>query len=199
MKISLKISALGLAAFGAVAIAAPAWAGCGAELPKTPAAYEYGDTGGARLIRVDNDQGFQSNRTSIVGLWNILLMSGGAVVDFGYSAWHSDGTEIMNSGGHPASTGNFCLGVWAQTGPNHYHLNHIALAYDPTKFNVPGDNTHAPGGYIARINLIEDIVLDPRANKFTGTFTQIGYDPITGAVIPMFGATGQITGQRVTP
>jgi len=33
----------------------------------------------------------------------------GAQLDFGYTQWHSDGTELMNSGGHAANTGNFCV------------------------------------------------------------------------------------------
>jgi hypothetical protein len=199
MRVSLRNSMLAMTAFGALALAAPAaWAGCGGATFE-PASYSDGPVraGDARLIRVDNDQG--SNRPSIVGLWSIQLNSGGQLVDFGYSAWHGDGTEIMNSGGHPASTGNFCLGAWAQTGPNRFHLNHFALAYDPTKFSSQGDATHAPGGLIARINLVEDVVLAPNGKSFTGTFSQVGYDPVSNAVIPMFNATGQITGQRVNP
>jgi hypothetical protein len=193
MRISLKGTALGLAAFGALAIAAPsAWAGCGDVASKSPAMFDKGQSGDARLIRVATGV-TPATPASIVGLWSIQLTAGGQQVDFGYSEWHSDGTEIMNSGGHPASTGNFCLGVWAQTGPNSYHLNHFALAYNPTNWQSPG------GGLMAKINLTEDVVLDPRSNRFTGSFHQEGYDPTTGAVIPMFHAVGQITGQRITP
>lgn len=195
MRVWHKSSAVGLAAFAVLAIAPAAWAGCAAE--KSPAMFLSQKSDDARLIRIANDNAGGSQQ--IVGLWAIQLTAGAQTVDFGYSAWHSDGTEIMNSGGHPASTGNFCLGVWAQTGPNRYHLNHFALAYDPTKWNNPGDATHAPGGLIARINLVEDVVLDQRSNRFTGTFTQVGYDPISGAVIPFFGASGQIVGTRVMP
>jgi hypothetical protein len=208
MRVSVRSSILAMAAFGSLAMAAPAaWAGCGgysgaiAPASSNEGAIQAGDArlirvNDAQLIRVDNDQG---GRPSIVGLWSIQLTAGGATVDFGYSAWHNDGTEIMNSGGHPASTGNFCLGAWVQTGPNRYHLNHFALAYDPTRFNSPGDAAHAPGGLVARINLIEDVVLAPNGKTFTGTFTQVGFDPVSNAIIPIFGATGQITGQRVNP
>jgi len=188
MRISLKSSALGLAAFAALAIAAPsAWAGCAAEASKSPAVFEKGQADGAMLIRVANGPG------NIIGLWSVRLTAGANVVDFGYSAWHSDGTEIMNSGGHPASTGNFCLGVWAQTGPSTYHLNHYALAYDPTAWQSPG------GGLMAKINLKEDVVLAPGGNSFSGTFVQDGFDPVTNAPIPMFHAAGQIVGTRITP
>ena len=193
MRISLKSTALGLAAFGALAIAAPsAWAGCGDVAAKSPAVFEKGRADHGLLIRVANGV-TPAAPSSIVGLWAIQLTAGGQQVDFGYSEWHSDGTEIMNSGGHPASTGNFCLGVWAQTGPNSYHLNHFALAYNPNNWQSPG------GGLMAKINLTEDVVLDPRSNRFTGSFHQEGYDPTTGAVIPMFHAVGQIAVQRITP
>lgn len=188
MKISLKSSALGLATFAALAIMAPsAWAGCGDAALKSPAVFEHSGADGAQLIRVVNGP------PSIVGLWSIQLTAGSTVVDFGYSAWHNDGTEIMNSGGHPASTGNFCLGVWAQTGAFSYHLNHFALAYDPTAWQSPG------GGLIAKITLREDVMLDPRGNDFAGQFTQDGYDPTTGAAIPAFHASGRIVGHRVAP
>ena len=197
MRISLKSTALGLAAFGALAIAAPAWAGCGEEAGKSAVMFELGKADGAQLIRIANNN--QGNGASIVGLWAVKLTAGANTVDMGYSEWHEDGTEIMNSGGHPASTGNFCLGVWAQTGPNSFHLNHFALAYDPTQWMSPGDATHAPGGLIARINLLEDVVLAPGGNAFTGHFTQVGYDPISNAVLQNFGASGQIVGQRIKP
>jgi hypothetical protein len=192
MRISLKSTALGLAPFGALAIAAPsAWAGCGTDMSKTPAVFEAGKDG-ARLIRVINGP-------PIVGLWAVTLTSNaGAPVDSGYSEWHADGTEIMNSAGHPASGGNFCLGVWAQTGGSSYHLNHFALAYDPTQWNSPGDANHAPGGLFARINLTEDVVLAPGGNSFTGHFTQTARDPISNAMLgqPL---VGNITGTRINP
>ena len=197
MRISLKSNALGLAAFGALAIAAPsAWAGCTAEAAKSPAVWENGRSNHGLLIRVAN-----ANSAAIVGLWAITLTAGGNTVDFGYAEWHSDGTEIMNSGGHPASTGNFCLGVWAQTGPNTYHLNHFALAYDPANWNTnPPVNGEGPGGLLAKINLVEDVVLDQTGNRFTGRFTQIGYDPNNpNHVLPPFGAAGQIVGVRISP
>ncbi len=190
---------LAMFAFGVLALAAPAaWAGCGGAVEPASFSGDGIKPGDARLIRVDNEQG-PNNRPSIVGLWMIQLNAGSQIVDFGYSAWHDDGTEIMNSGGHAASTGNFCLGVWSQTGANRFHLNHFALAYDPTKFSSPGDATHAPAGLMARINLTEEVVLAPNGKTFTGTFNQVGYDPITNAVIPMFSASGTISAQRVNP
>jgi len=84
---------------------------------------------------------------SIVGMWNFQLVSegntghnpsipDGALLDFGYTQWHSDGTELMNSGGHAAATGNFCMGTWVRSGYFTYVLNHFALSYDPTTGNL---------------------------------------------------------------
>jgi hypothetical protein len=156
------------------------------------------------LIRVanQNGQGNQGTGPSIVGLWAITLTgANGQQVDFGYSEWHADGTEIMNSGGHPASTGNFCLGVWAQTGGNTYHLNHFALAYDPgNAFSNPPPAGEAPGGLVAKINLTEDVALAPGGNRFTGRFTQVGYSAVAPfGALPPFAASGTIVGVRVTP
>ena len=63
----------------------------------------------------DPDSGSQT----IVGFWHVKFVSEGSEgipdgteVDAGYSQWHSDGTEIMNSAGRSPITGSFCLGVW---------------------------------------------------------------------------------------
>src|SRR3569832_1267836 len=69
MKISLKSTAIGLAAFGALAIAAPAWAGCVDAATKTPAMFEKGQAGDAHLIRV-------SNGPQIAGLWSVTFYQG---------------------------------------------------------------------------------------------------------------------------
>ncbi|HEX5227001.1 MAG TPA: hypothetical protein VFW44_04795 [Bryobacteraceae bacterium] len=114
---------------------------------------------------------------SIVGLWKTQLISkgngshnppipDGALIDFGYTQWHSDGTEILNSAGHPSNTGSFCLGVWGQTGFLTYELNHFPISFDPT--------TGAITGFI---NIREQDTLSPSGNVYTGTFTLDVYDP----------------------
>ena len=82
-----------------------------------------------RLVLVDQE-------ASIVGMWHVIFtaqtLNGepfSGVIDNSVVVWHSDGTEIMNSS-RPAQDGNFCLGVWDQTGPFRYKLNHFALSYD---------------------------------------------------------------------
>jgi hypothetical protein len=113
---------------------------------------------------------------SIVGLWKVQFVSlgnvshspsipDGAVIDFGYAQWHSDGTEILNSGGHAPATGNFCLGVWGTTGFQTFELNHFPISYDATT-----------GTLTNYINLRETITLSPSGDSYTGMFTLLIYD-----------------------
>ena len=175
MHSDLKGAVASLAAAGAIALASPSFAGC-AEAPAQPANWS-GNAGDLRQpIDFPNGQ--------IVGLWAISLLSNGAQVDWGYSEWHSDGTEIMNSGGHTPASGNFCLGVWRQTGPNNFHLKHFPLAYNPVT-----------GALAAKIILTEDVSLDRSGQNFSGTFSEDVYDP-TGTTL-MQHIPGMITGHRV--
>jgi len=191
MKISLKSTALGLAAFGALAIAAPAWAGCGDAPVKSPAMFEKGQTDSGRFIRVGNDN--SQGQASIAGLWAVNFYIGQTQTkfDWGFAAWHSDGTEIMNSGTRAPSTENFCMGVWAQTGGNSYQLTHYALSYDPTKAAA------ADGGINGRVVIREWVNLNGRGTQFTGTYTVDVYAP-SGLGSPTRIAQGRITGDRLT-
>jgi hypothetical protein len=116
-----------------------------------------------------------SSGASIVGMWQFQFISkgntghnpsipDGALLDFGFSEWHSDGTEILNSAGVPG--GGFCLGVWGQTGFLAFELNHFPIAFDST--------TGAVANYI---NIREQDTLSPSGDSFTGTFTEDIYDP----------------------
>lgn len=132
---------------------------------------------------------------SIVGMWNFQFVSegntghnpsipDGAVIDFGYNQIHSDGTEIINSGGHAPATGNFCLGVWGQTGFLTYEVNHFPLAYDATT-----------GALVNLINVREQLTLSPSGDSFTGTFTLDVYDTKANHVDHV---VGNVTATRVT-
>jgi hypothetical protein len=175
-RINSRVLAGAAALLSAAALAPAAFAGCSGSMQ--PAAYERSADGAPQLLRVNyGSQG-------IVGLWAISLTAGGAQVDWGYSEWHADGTEIMNSGGHSPASGNFCLGVWRQTGPNTYHLKHYPLAYNPLN-----------GQFAAKIVLTEDVTVDQGGDHFTGSFTEDVY-PVTGPAQHM---AGSITGVRVQP
>jgi len=143
----------------------------------------------ARFVLVsDNDP----TGAAIVGLWSVNLTSkgnpgipDGALLDWGYAQWHSDGTEIMNSGSRSPATQNFCLGVWTKTGGSTYKLNHVALSYDLVSGTLNGT-----------VNIREQVTLDHRGNNFVGTFTTDVFPPGGGPAVVHL--AGEITGQRIT-
>lgn len=127
---------------------------------------------------------------SIVGMWSIQVISkgngptvpDGALLDFGFTQWHSDGTEIQNSAGVPG--GGFCLGVWGQTGFLSFELNHFPIAFDPTNGKVAN-----------YVNIREQVTLSPSGDSFTGPFTEDIYDP-TGKHLMQL--TGTVEATRIT-
>jgi len=126
-----------------------------------------------------------------VGFWHVKFVSkgsagipDGAEVDAGYSQWHSDGTEIMNSAGRSPITSNFCLGVWTKVGERKYKLNHFATAWDPTGSTLIGP-----------ANIQEEVTLSADGCKFSGTFT---IDQYTEAGNRLAHVVGDITGTRIT-
>ena len=140
----------------------------GSKVQLTPAAF----------VLVDNDQ------DPIVGMWKVHFIAGGETFDFGYSQWHGDGTEILNSGSRAPATENFCLGVWKKTGHDTYKLNHFALSYDA-----------ASGQQNASVNIREFVTLDRSGNSYAGTFT---VDVFTPGGVQVAHIEGTITGERVT-
>jgi hypothetical protein len=121
---------------------------------------------------------------TIVGMWAFTMTPTAGPGDFGYQQWHSDGTELMNSGGRAPATENFCMGVWRQTGTGRYHLNHQALSYDP-----------GTGQLNARVTIKEDVILDPTGNSYTGSFTLDVYDP--SGTTQVAHQQGQVSAQRI--
>jgi len=150
-------------------------AGCGFE-PQHEKKATF-KTAAFRLV--DNDQ------DKIVGMWKVKFLVGTDVFDFGYSQWHGDGTEILNSGSRAPATENFCLGVWAKTGHNTYKLNHFALSYNA-----------ATGLMDAMVNIREFVTLDQSGDSYTGTFTIDVYPP--GGTVAVDHVAGTITGTRIT-
>jgi len=149
-----------------------------------PAAYRP-----AQFVRVSDTT---AASTSIVGMWAVQFVAennpggppNGTVVDWGYVQWHSDGTEIENSGARSPSTENFCMGVWAQTGPSAYKLNHYALSYDAT--------SGALNGYV---RITEQVTLNQAGNQYSGSFTITEVDP-NGNPLP--GVAGVVKAVRLT-
>jgi hypothetical protein len=176
----VRASAAVLFGVGAVSFASSAYA-CGDEALAHAAALQVGQGNGLfHLAQVDE----ANNIHSIVGLWSFKLTSNGQTVDFGYQQWHSDGTELLTSATRAPATGDFCMGVWKQTGPSRFHLNHYPLVVDNN------------GVLQARVVLKEDVTVDPSGMSFSGMFTQDVYDP-TGTTKIAPTVTGPVTAQRV--
>lgn len=132
---------------------------------------------------------------SIVGMYSIQFLSmgntkhspsipDGAVLDFGYVQWHSDGLEFFNSGGRAPATGNVCMGVWTQTGTSTYMLNHFALSYDGTT-----------GALNGRTLIVQHVTVSPGGTRYSGTVTLTIFDPQGNQVDQL---TGQVVATRLT-
>jgi hypothetical protein len=136
------------------------------------------------------------NRDPIVGMWHVTFTASGneagppdgTPIDNALITWHSDGTELMNSG-RPPQDGNFCMGVWKKVGTNKYKLNHLAW--------LANDGSNAPGGIgnpTGPTRIFENIILSPDGKHYTGTFTLDAYDTLGNPVAHIVGA---IAGTRI--
>ena len=127
--------------------------------------------------QVDGDEQYGA---AIVGMWHVTFtaktMNGASipdtVIDNALVVWHSDKTEIMNSG-RPPQDGDFCMGVWEHTrNSNKYKLNHFAWGGNafptdpPTEIGPPAGPTH----------IVEEVTLSPDGDHYTGPFTLDAYD-----------------------
>lgn len=150
-----------------------------------PAVYRPGDAPRASIERVaSRDDGVEP----IVGLWEFQVE--GFPPDFGTQAWHSDGTELMFSGGRDPAKGDVCQGVWRRIGARTYSLNHIAMGWDFGSFGL-------------RVHIHAVVTVDRSGNTFSGTLTASAYsvtpdNPFDESVMVGSGG-GNITGTRVQP
>jgi hypothetical protein len=127
----------------------------------------------------------------IVGFWQVTLTAkgnlppgppDGVVLDKGFSQWHSDGTEILNSSRAPV-TQSFCLGVWKQVSPGRYKLNHFPISWDQNS------------NLVGVANLREEVTLSADGNSFAGTFTIDQYDQAGNKLVHLVGV---VRGTRIT-
>ena len=134
---------------------------------------------------------------SIVGMWHVTFTAegnnpgppDGAPIDNALVTWHSDGTEIMNSG-RPPQDGDFCMGIWKKTGKSTYKLNHFAWGGN--------DTANAPSGIgnpLGPARFFEEVTLSPDGMHYTGTFTLDAYDTSGNQVAHIVGA---IAATRIT-
>src|SRR3977135_1763647 len=163
----------------------------------SPQSWRGAQFGSASLLFVSDHHG---DDDSIVGFWKVTFTAEGNTeglpddtpIDSGYVQWHSDGTEIMNSG-RPPQNGDICLGVWERTGRSRYKLNHFANGnvIDPTNPTVIGP----PGG---PTQIVEDIILSRDGNHYVGMFTLDAYDTPANGNKLLAHIIGVITATRIT-
>ena len=128
----------------------------------------------------------QDDDASIVGFWHVLFVSGGQVFDEGYDQWHSDWTEILNDTAPPQpanGTGTICLGVYKKTGPRTYKSKHPFWSFDAT------------GTLVGTGVILENLIVDPSGNDYTGSFEWITYD-LNGHVTS--DTKGELKAKRIT-
>jgi hypothetical protein len=153
----------------------------------TPAVYRQDGLRRVSLLTVED---IDEDRHSIVGLFEFKFT--GFTTDWGTQAWHSDGTELLFSGGQNPETGDVCQGVWRKVGPSTYTLNHIAMGWT------------APGGVFGiRIHLHAIVKLSPSGDSYSGTYKAAAYqvsptDPFDENA-QVGSGTGTLTGTRVLP
>ena len=128
---------------------------------------------------------------AIVGFWKFAFTAPDGVtgIDWGFQQWHSDGTELTNSGGQLPATGNFCTGVWEQAGRGAYHLNHWAIAW-----NLPGTD---PADLAGLINIREVVSVDGTGNSMSGTVSLDLYATDGTTFLAHLGE-GTVSGERIT-
>jgi hypothetical protein len=178
--------------------------GCGYSTgkPPTAAVRPQHRSGQPLLVLISGHNGPGSDNDAdiaeIVGLWKFEFTATSPFVgpfDAGYVTWHSDGTELMNSGRAP-TTGSFCMGVWKQIGHSTYKLNHFALswAFDA---NAPVTGPGTGGAiFVGPTNIREQVTVDRSGNNYEGTFTLVQYDQDGITVLATI--TGTVTATRIT-
>jgi hypothetical protein len=205
MKTTFKrfAAALGVVLIGTI-LTARASAECLSYVPGhkagavvSPQSWRGAEFGSASLLLVSS----QASNDPIVGFWKVTFTAegnkegppDGTPIDSGYVQWHSDGTEIMNSG-RPPQNGNFCLGVWEKTGKSIYKLNHFAtgnLIEDPTNPTPIGPPT-------GPTQIVENVILSRDGNHYVGTFTLDAYDTPSNGNKLLAHIVGVITATRIT-
>jgi hypothetical protein len=191
--IRISLTVLGL--ISPALLAPSCYAQCGAgKAIHTGFSIQLGDTQllPATFVRVGDRDRQDGDNPGIVGFWHQQLISQGSsgipdgtVVDDDLAQFHSDNTEIQNTKSRGSVEGNFCLGVWEQTGSRTFRLNHFPEVFDPTGTI-----------FLGTAQLREEITLSPDGKRYSGTFTLDQYDP-TGHTL-LGHVQGKLTGTRIT-
>ena len=187
------MAAMAAAVLGCVMTPA-AYAGCGVWPGMVPAAAMKGGVAPAFYQPAEKGLGeilsdldaLERMNDPIVGMWKeqFIAPDGKTLIDNGYSQWHGDGTEILNSS-RPPMTSSFCLGVWKKVGARKYRLNHYAFNWDAVNVNTLNGTA----------NIREEVTVDASGNTFTGTFT-IDFYGTNGLLVQSI--PGTIKAERLT-
>jgi len=181
---------LGFVLMGAF-LTAMAAAQCGTPMAKLhKQAWRVGDSTALLTQAADREE-------PIVGMWHVVFTAegnsegppNGTPIDNAIVVWHSDNTEIMNSG-RPPQDGDFCLGVWKRAGKSKYKVNHFAWGGN--------DTTNAPSGVgnpTGPTRIVEVVTLSPDGKHYVGTFT---IDATDTSGNPTAHIIGVIAATRVT-
>ena len=131
---------------------------------------------------VDVDNAPPSEATA-VGLWQCTFTGTDGSSYVGFETIYADGNELLIDNSAP-STDNVCSGVWEQTGPRTYTINHPSWDFDTS------------GNLIGIVVLLETITVDARGNKYAGSGTVTVYDPTLSTIV--YQGSGTLTGTRIT-
>jgi hypothetical protein len=109
----------------------------------------------------------------IVGQWQVVMTAfpgtnNEFIFDFGFQQFHSDGTELMISGGVPPTIGNVCIGAWERGASGEIRLRHMTWNWAGNE--VLGD---LPTGYF----LLEVILrTNSQGTAYAGTWRAASFD-----------------------
>ena len=143
----------------------------------------FGQSSLLTLAALTNEDRYRE--PSIVGFWHMKMSIGVNVIEAGPQQWHSDGTEVIDSGGRSPLIGNVCFGVWKQIGERRYKLNHRGIGFDSAGSAVNGVDS-----------IIYDVTLSRDGNSYSGTFTIFAFDTDGNSTGPA--VKGTATGTRIT-
>jgi hypothetical protein len=167
----------------------------------TPALYRTDVADTPRMIAAASGGENDWRAAGIVGLWKFKLTAvgntngirDGTQIDFGLETWHSDGTEMIISGGRDPNISNVCMGVWKRIGRSTFKLNHVVLSWGPPA-----------GAYLGPGTLTEVVRVDSTGNSLSGTFTFTQYVATVSnpfdqdSIAAPFPIYGVVTATRVT-
>jgi hypothetical protein len=184
-------------------VAAAAHAGCG-DMPGAPPQKRLGAPPASstpqapRMVHAvyvaGEPEAAAPRWAAIVGMWKFSFVAkgnpapgpaDGTVLDFGYATWHADGTELMNSGARPPQSGDFCMGVWKETAPGTFRLNHYGVAWQPDG-----------SAYLGPANIKEEVTVSDGGRHYAGVFTIDQYD--AGGKTVLGHVQGTVSATRVT-